>query len=144
MAILEPCLPSPQSHTFALCHFSTIGLSACFKPFLTSRSDLKCSISVVIPLPKCKSLKNPIDNYVASKFPSLKLPSNPFFLSKKPRSMPAAAVAFFLPRRILIFEKHPSCCLFTLRLICSCRRDGVRTGGSWLWLGSVLAQPQPR
>lgn len=143
MAILEPYLPSPQSHTSALCHFSAIGLSACFKPFLISRSDLKHSIFEVIS-PQGKSLKNPIDIYVASKFSSLKLSSNPFFLGKKHRSMPGVAVAFFLPRRILIFEKHPSCCLFALRLICSCKRDGVRTGGSWLSVGSVLAQPQPR
>lgn len=134
MSILGPYLLSPQSHTSALCHFSATGLCACFKPFLISRSNLKCSISVVIS-PQGKSLKNPTDIYAARKSSFLKLPSNPFSLSKKHHSMPGVAVAFFLPRRILIFEKHPSRCLFTLRLICSCRRDVGRTGGSWLKLG---------
>lgn len=143
MAILEPYLPSPRSHTSALCRFSAVCLSACFRLFLISRSDLKCSIPVVIS-PQGKSLKNPVGIYVASKFPFLKLPSNPFFVSKMHHSMPGVAVAFFLPKRILIFEKHPSCCLFALHLILSCERDGVRTGGSWLQVGSVLAQPEPR
>lgn len=66
-------------------------------------------------------------------FPFFKLPLKSFFLSEKHHPTPGVALAFFLPRRIWIFEKRPSRCLFTLHLL-SCKRDGVEAGGSWLLL----------
>lgn len=134
MANLVRSSPSLCSRASALCLFSGVGLSAHFKPFLIAASDLKLlsRISAVISL-QGKSLKSTIDIYVVSMFFFFIFlfkasPPNHFSWSKKHHPTPGVAFA------ILMFERRPSRCLFALRLISSCERDGVKAGGFWLLL----------